>query len=140
MLKVRAVFFDVGEVLVNETTEYGTWADWLGVPPHTFSSMFGAVSARGEDYRETFQHFRPGFDLAAERQRREAAGLGERFGEADLHPDARPCLAAFRGMVCRVGSGANQRARAEEILRGVQLPADVIGTSASWGAEKPSAA
>ena len=22
---------DVGETLVNETREYGTWADWLGV-------------------------------------------------------------------------------------------------------------
>ncbi len=65
---VRAVFFDVGETLIDETTEYGTWADWLGVPRHTFSAMFGAVIARGEDYRTVFQHFRPGFDLAAERR------------------------------------------------------------------------
>jgi hypothetical protein len=21
-----------GEVLINETREYGTWADWLGIP------------------------------------------------------------------------------------------------------------
>ena len=27
---VKAVAFDVGEVLVDETREYGTWADWLG--------------------------------------------------------------------------------------------------------------
>ena len=32
-----------GETLVNETTEYQTWADWLDVPRHTFSAMFGAV-------------------------------------------------------------------------------------------------
>jgi FMN phosphatase YigB (HAD superfamily) len=70
---VRAVVFDVGETLIDETTEYGTWADWLGIPRHTFSAMFGAVIARGEDYRQTFQHFRPGFDLAAERLRREQA-------------------------------------------------------------------
>jgi len=140
MLKVRAVFFDVGEVLVNETTEYGTWADWLGVPRHTFSAMFGAVIARGEDYRETFRHFRPGFDLAAERARREEAGMGERFGEADLYPDARPCLAALKAMGLLVGIAGNQTAKAEEILRNLQLPADIIGTSASWGAEKPSAA
>ncbi|MEV6806228.1 HAD family hydrolase [Streptomyces sp. NPDC051132] len=36
----RAVIFDVGECLVDETTEYGTWADWLGVPRHTFAAMF----------------------------------------------------------------------------------------------------
>jgi hypothetical protein len=35
--RIRAVVFDVGEVLIDETTEYGTWADWLGVPRHTFS-------------------------------------------------------------------------------------------------------
>jgi hypothetical protein len=34
---VRAIVFDVRETLVDETTEYETWADWLGVPRHTFS-------------------------------------------------------------------------------------------------------
>jgi hypothetical protein len=43
---IRAVVFDVGECLVDETREYGTWADWLGVPRHTFAAMFGAVIAR----------------------------------------------------------------------------------------------
>ena len=47
MLPIRAVWFDLGEVLINETHEYGTWADWLGIPRHTFSAMFGAVIARG---------------------------------------------------------------------------------------------
>jgi hypothetical protein len=28
---IGAVVFDVGECLVDETREYGTWADWLGV-------------------------------------------------------------------------------------------------------------
>ncbi len=64
MSRIEAVFFDVGETIVDETREYGTWADWLGVPRHTFSAVFGAVIAQGGDYRETLQHFRPGFDLA----------------------------------------------------------------------------
>ena len=64
---VDAVVFDVGETLVDETREYGTWADWLGVPRHTFSAVFGAVIALGMDYRDTFQYFRPGFNLDAER-------------------------------------------------------------------------
>ncbi|GID93629.1 hypothetical protein Adi01nite_30410 [Amorphoplanes digitatis] len=58
---------------MNEAREYGTWADWLGVPRHTFSAVFGAVIARGQDYRETFQVFRPGFDLTEEREKRAAA-------------------------------------------------------------------
>jgi hypothetical protein len=44
---IDAVVFDVGECLVDETREYGTWADWLGVPRHVFSAVFGVVIARG---------------------------------------------------------------------------------------------
>jgi FMN phosphatase YigB (HAD superfamily) len=137
---ILAVVFDVGETLVDETREYGTWADWLGVPRHTFSSVFGAVIASGRDYRETFQMFSPGFDLAAQRRARDEAGRPETFGEGDLYPDARSCLAALRSMGIRVGVAGNQTAQAEEILRGLNLPADWIGTSASWGVEKPAAA
>jgi FMN phosphatase YigB (HAD superfamily) len=96
--RVRAVVFDVGETLIDETTEYGTWADWLGVPRHTFSAMFGAVIARGQDYREVFQHFRPGFNLAEEREKRMAAGLGEFFNARDLYPDVRPCLVHLKAV------------------------------------------
>ena len=71
---IDAVVFDVGETLVDETREYGTWADWLGVPRHTFSAVFGAVIALGMDYRDAFQYFRPGFSLDAERARRADAG------------------------------------------------------------------
>ncbi|WP_223243455.1 hypothetical protein [Streptomyces sp. CBMA123] len=93
---IRAVVFDVGECLVDETREYGTWADWLGVPRHTFVAQFGAVIAEGRDYRETFQVFRPGFDLYEEREKRAAAGQPEAFGEDDLYPDVRPALVRLR--------------------------------------------
>ncbi|MEX6430307.1 hypothetical protein AB6A68_10760, partial [Ferrimicrobium acidiphilum] len=36
--------FDVDETLVDESREYGSWANWLGVPRHTFSATFGAVT------------------------------------------------------------------------------------------------
>ena len=135
---IEAVFFDVGETIVDETREYGTWADWLGVPRHTFSAVFGAVIARGGDYRETFQHFRPGFDLATERRRRAEVGRPEGFAEEDFYLDARPCLAELRQMGLRVGLAGNQTARAEGILKSLDLPVDVIGTSDGWGIEKPS--
>jgi len=140
MAHLRAVFFDVGETIVDESREYGTWADWLGIPRHTFSAVFGAVIARGGDYRETFQHFKPGFDLAAERDRRAEAGQPESFTEADLYPDARRCLAALREQGLLVGLAGNQTSRAEGILRSLDFPVDVIGTSDGWGVEKPSAA
>lgn len=136
---VRAVFFDVGETLIDESSEYGTWADWLGVPRHTFSAMFGAVLARGEDYRSVFQHFRPGFDLAAEREIRLQAGLGEYLNARNLYPDARDCLAELQKLGYFVGIAGNQTARAGTFIRELHLPADVIATSDDWGAEKPSA-
>lgn len=139
-MAIDAVFFDVGEVLVDETREYGTWADWLGVPRHTFSAAFGAVIAQGRDYRETFQVFQPGFDLAVERKRRAEAGQPETFGEADLYPDVWPCLWALREQGLTVGVAGNQTARAEGILRDLALPIDILGTSDSWDAEKPSPA
>jgi len=140
MSKITAVCFDVGETIVNETREYGTWADWLGVPRHTFSAVFGAVLARGGDYRETFQYFAPGFDLKQEREKRAAAGKGETFSEEDLYNDARDCLAALQKQSLHVALAGNQTARAEGILRSLTLPVDTIGTSDSWGVEKPSPA
>ncbi|GAA1858999.1 HAD family hydrolase [Myceligenerans crystallogenes] len=137
---IRAVFFDVGEVLVNETREYGTWADWLDVPRQAFSAVFGAVIAQGRDYRETFQEFRPGFDLKAERERRAEAGQPEWFGEDDLYPDVRFCLSELRGQGLVVGIAGNQTLRAEGLLRELNLPCDVLGTSDSWNAEKPDVA
>jgi HAD superfamily hydrolase (TIGR01549 family) len=136
---IRAVWFDVGETLINETREYGTWADWLGVPRHTFSAMFGAVIARGGDYREVFQHFRPGFDLEAERQARLDQGIGEFLNGHDLYPDARPSLQALRDAGYFVGVAGNQTARAGRFLRELNLPCDVLATSDEWGATKPDA-
>jgi HAD superfamily hydrolase (TIGR01549 family) len=137
---IRAVVFDVGECLVDETREYGTWADWLGVPRHTFAAVFGAVIAQGRDYRETFQVFRPGFDLTAERERRARAGKPEWFGEDDLYPDVRPTLSALRAAGLWVGVAGNQTVRAGGLLRGLDLPADLIATSDDWGASKPDVA
>lgn len=134
---IRAVVFDVGECLVNEAREYGTWADWLGIPRHTFSAVFGAVIARGQDYRETFQVFRPGFDLTAEREKRAAAGSPESFGEDDLYPDVRPTLRELRAAGLWVGIAGNQTVRAGSILRSLDLPSDMIATSDDWGVSKP---
>lgn len=138
---IRAVIFDVGECLVDESTEYGTWADWLGVPRHTFHAMFGAVIAQGRDYRETFQEFRPGFDLYEEREKRAAAGKPESFGEQDLYADVRDALAALRADGLWLGIAGNQTVRAGRILRELfTADVDLIGTSDDWGASKPDRA
>jgi HAD superfamily hydrolase (TIGR01549 family) len=139
-MTVVSVVFDVGETLLDDTREFGAWADWIGVPRHTFSAVLGAVTAAGRNNAETFQYFRPGFDLAAERERREAAGAGEAYSEADLYPDARPALAALHDMGLWVGIAGNQTAKAAGIFREMGLDADLIATSAEWGVAKPDRA
>ncbi|GAB3471744.1 HAD family hydrolase [Actinophytocola sediminis] len=135
---VTAVVFDVGETLLDDSREWGAWADWVGVPRHTFSTVLGAVTAAGRDNAETFQYFRPGFNLGHERQQREDAGLGERIEESDLYPDVRPALAELREQGLWVGVAGNQTARAAELLRALDLPVDQIATSGEWGVAKPS--
>ncbi|MFD8084096.1 HAD family hydrolase [Kitasatospora sp. NPDC059722] len=138
MTTIKAVVFDVGECLVDETREYGTWADWLGVPRHTFVAQFGAVIAQGRDYRETFQIFRPGFDLYEERERRAAAGQPEWFGEDDIYPDVRPAFARLRADSLWLAIAGNQTTRAGGLLRELfTTDVDLIGTSDDWGASKP---
>jgi HAD superfamily hydrolase (TIGR01549 family) len=137
---IGAVVFDVGECLVDESREYGTWADWLGVPRHVFSAVFGAIIARGQDYRETFEVFQPGFDLDKARQQRAGEANPEWFGEDDLYPDARPALARLRADGFWVGIAGNQTSRAGRILRSLGLSADMIATSDDWGVAKPDTA
>lgn len=134
---IGAVVFDVGECLVDETREYGTWADWLGVPRHTFSAVFGAVVARGMDYRDTFQVFRPGFDLDEERRLRAEVGKPEWFGESDLYPDVRPVLAQLRADGFWLALAGNQTKHAGTLLRDLDLPVDLVATSDDWGVSKP---
>jgi HAD superfamily hydrolase (TIGR01549 family) len=119
----------------------------LGIPRHTFSAVFGAVIAKGLDYRETFQVFEPGFDLDQvfepgfdldkARQERADAGQPEWFGEDDLYPDVRLALAQLQADGLWVGIAGNQTVRAGGILRELELPADMIATSDDWGVSKP---
>ena len=51
--------------------------------------------------------------------------------------DARPALARLRDDGLWVGIAGNQTGRAGGILRGLELPADLIATSDDWGVAKP---
>lgn len=134
---IRSVVFDVGETLLDDTREWGRWADWIGVPRHTFSAVLGAVTASGSNNAETFDYFRPGFDLVRERQRRADAGCGEHIDESDLYPDVRSALAALRNAGFWVAIAGNQTQRAAELLGELGLPVDSIATSGQWGVAKP---
>lgn len=136
-MTVRAVVFDVGETIVDETRAWEAWADWLGVPRLTFLAVCGAVIARGGDHREPFRIFRPDFDLAEEIRQREIAGVPDVLTGDDLYPDAAACLGALHERGYRIGVVGNQPVRAEAALRDLGLPIDLVATSATWGVQKP---
>jgi HAD superfamily hydrolase (TIGR01662 family) len=136
-MTIRAVVFDVGETLVDETRAWSEWADWLGVPRLTFLAVCGAVIERGGDHREPFEIFRPGLDIGEELAKREEAGFPDRVTAADLYPDAADCLRALHDVGYRIGVVGNQPARAEGALADLGLPIDLLATSSSWGVQKP---
>jgi FMN phosphatase YigB (HAD superfamily) len=138
VMALKVVFFDVGETLVDETRQWAAWADWLGIPHLTFFGVLGGVIERGEHHRRVFELLRPGIDLAAECEARATAGMSEHFERADFYPDAIACLEALRGEGYRIGLAGNQPEGVEALLRAMDLPVDLIASSAGWGVEKPS--
>ena len=78
---IRAVVFDVGETLVDETRSWAGWADHMGVPHFTFFAAMGIVVARGWHHRRVFDLVRPGFDHeAAAAERRADRGTAREEG------------------------------------------------------------
>src|SRR6266511_3214819 len=104
-MTLPAVFFDVGETLVDETRLWTGWADWLKVPRLTFMAVLGGLIERGEDHRGVFEAF--GVDLERESAARIAAGDPPRLETADLYPDARPAVERLRAKGFLVGIAGN---------------------------------
>jgi FMN phosphatase YigB (HAD superfamily) len=126
---VRAVFFDVGETLVDEERWWRELCERSGLQPHVVWAALGVTIERGEDHLALWGHL--GIDRPA--------GWWERvtYRLEDLYPDALACLEHFRSLGLRVGIVGNQAAELERWARGAELPADVISSSASLGVKKP---
>lgn len=134
---LRAVVFDVGETLVDETSQWASWAERLGVTTLTLFAVLGAVIDRGHDHREFLQVLRPGADFEAERAAMDAAGGPV---PAQLYPDVRACLQAVRDAGLTVVVGGNQPAAFQRLVEQLDLPVDVVTSSGSRGVDKPDPA
>lgn len=135
---IRTVVLDVGETLTRDDRYWASWADWLGVPRHTLSALVGAVVVDGRDNADALRLLQPGIDVGAEYAAREAAGRGEALDETDLYDDVRPALTALQEMGVRVVVAGNQSTKMGDLLRALDLPTDLVVTSAEWGVAKPS--
>lgn len=134
---IETIVLDIGETITRDDRYWHAWADWLGIPRHTLSALVGAVVAQGRDNADAVHLARPGIDLAAEYHARETAGRGEFLDETDLYDDVRPALSGLRKLGIRIVIAGNQTSRAGELLRDLDLPADLIVTSGDWGVAKP---
>jgi len=121
---VKAVVFDVGETLVDETAMWERAADVAGVPRFTLMGVLGGLAARGEHHNRTWEIL--GVQHPSSTWTRE-----------DFYPDALQSLRDLRARGIRVGAVGNTSASAEEMVR---EHVDVVGSSARWGIEKPAPA
>jgi len=139
-VSIKAVFFDIGYTLIDETRQWRTWAEHIQVPYEKFEATLRDVIARDEHHTRVFEILKPGFDLKAARAARAAAGKPDTYTISDLYPDALPCLNELKRLGYLIGLAGNQPQTAEAALAAMNVPADIIASSAHWGVEKPSPA
>ncbi|MBB6349394.1 HAD family hydrolase [Nonomuraea muscovyensis] len=138
---VKAVVFDVGETLIDETRIWSRWAERLGVSRFVLMGALGGMAALDRSHQEAFELVSPGLDIEAELaawERDEPDGLRNHFDADDLYPDVRDALGALREAGYQVIVAGNQPARAYDALVAMELPADSVHTSEGWGVAKPA--
>jgi HAD superfamily hydrolase (TIGR01549 family) len=137
---IKAVVFDIGETLIDETRIWSRWAERLGVSHFVLMGALGGMAALDRSHADAFELIRPGFDLRAEEAawaRDDPDGPRNHFDAGDLYADVRPALGALREAGYQVIVAGNQPARAYDALIAMDLPADSVHTSEGWGAAKP---
>ena len=123
-MALKAVVFDVGETLVDETGMWERAADAAGVPRFTLMGVLGGLAARGEHHTRVWEIL-------------DVPRTASAWRAADFYPDALPCLDALRTAGVKVGAVGNTPRETEELLR---EHVDFVGSSERWEVEKPAAA
>jgi HAD superfamily hydrolase (TIGR01509 family) len=121
---VKAVVFDVGETLVDETAMWERAADAAGVPRFTLMGVLGGLAARGAHHGDAWALL--GVEQPA-----------TTWEPADFYPDALRAIERLRSVGLRVGAVGNTPAQTEDVLR---EHVDVLGSSERWGVAKPEPA
>lgn len=125
---IGAVFFDVGETLVNEGRMWASLGARVGLEPHVVWAGLGAAIARGD------QHWQAWELLGVERPDPGSVGLED----AELYPDAEPCLRRLRADGYFVGLAGNVGRELGPVVEHFGLDVDWAASSAELGVEKPS--
>jgi HAD superfamily hydrolase (TIGR01662 family) len=130
--RIRAVCFDVGETLFDETRFWSEVARYAGVPEFTLAGTLGGLIERRENHRSIFGYLQT--------ESVDPNMIGYRFERVDLYPDVVRTLKELRAAHYRIAIAGNQGEGVAEQIEALDLGAEVIGTSAQWGASKPEPA
>jgi HAD superfamily hydrolase (TIGR01662 family) len=129
---IRAICFDVGETLIDETRFWNEVARYTGVPAFTLAGVIGGLIERRENHRSIFGYLQI--------ESVDPNVIGYRFERSDLYPDVMRTLKELRAQHYRIAIAGNQGEGVAEQIEALDLGAEVIGTAALWGVPKPEPA
>jgi len=127
--RIKAIVFDQGETLENETRFWSSVAQYAGVPEFTLFGVLGGLIERRENHRSIFN--------VMQIESVDPRAIGFEIEPGDLYPDVEPVLKQLSHAGYRLGVTGNQPEGAVEQLRKLGLPLEMHGSSAIWGVGKP---
>lgn len=129
---IRAIVFDQGETIINETRFWSTVGAFTGVPDFTLFGVIGGMIERRESHQSIFN--------VMEIESVDPATVGYQVELRDLYPDVIPTLTRLENQGYLLGLTGNQPQGAAEEIAHLGLPFTMIGSSANWGVAKPDPA
>ncbi len=129
MSKAKAIVFDLGETLVDETRMWEIIAHQAGISLFTLAGVLGGLIERHLPFEAVFKEL----GIAPI----EASDFGYRLETRDFYPDAIPVLRQLQELGYRIGVAANQPPGVVEQLAGLELPLELNASSATLGIAKP---
>lgn len=130
--QVKAVVFDIGETLVDETRHWAAVAAFAGIPELTLMGVLGGLIERREHHRSIFGYLQI--------ESADPTVFGYQIEERDLYPDVVAVVRQLKTSGYIIGVTGNQPRGAVQQFVELGLPVDFVGSSAEWGVSKPDPA
>lgn len=132
MTTIKAIVFDQGETLVNETRFWSSVAAYAGVPDFTLHGVLGGLIERRESHKSLFN--------VMQIESVEPGTIGYQIEQRDLYPDVVRTLTRLKHDGYVLGVAGNQSSEVEGEMADLGLPITLNATSQGWGLSKPDPA
>lgn len=132
MSKIKAIVFDQGETLINETRFWASVAAYAGVPELTVFGVLGGLIERRENHRSLFN--------IMQTESVDPGIIGYQIEQRDLYPDVVRNLTRLHHDGYILATAGNQSANVQSEMDALGLPVKFNATSAGWRLSKPDQA